>query len=108
MNDEIEPSIDKNTNNQSSAASKKPATPEQRREVKEELTAPDDNASDLQIKGLKAVLKKLKAADPSKVEMIDKLSVTTKAFTEISKEDCEKLIQKINKTLEGISTDENN
>lgn len=34
-----------------------PATPEQRQEVKRELTAPGDNATPLQIKGLKAVLK---------------------------------------------------
>ena len=104
VNDEIEPSIDKDTNNRSTAPAaekKAPATPEQRQEVKENLTAPADNASALQIKGLKAVLKKLKDADPSKEELIANIAVQTKGFTEISKSDCETLIQKITAMLEG-------
>ena len=67
-----------------------PATPEQRQEVKQELTAPEDNATALQIKGLKNVLKKLKDADPSKEEMIAQIAVQTQGFTVISKSDCEK------------------
>lgn len=78
-----------------------PATPEQRQEVKQELTAPADNATALQIKGLKAVLKKLKDADPSKEEMIAQIAVQTEGFTSISKSDCETLIQKITAMLEG-------
>lgn len=53
------------------------------------------------IKGLKAVLKKLKDADPSKEELIANIAVQTKGFTEISKSDCETLIQKITAILEG-------
>lgn len=101
VNDEIEPTIDKNTNNPGSVEKKVPATPEQRKEVKEELTAPSENASALQIKGLKAVLKKLKNADPSKEEMIANIAVQTSGFTQITKSDCEVLIQKINAMLEG-------
>lgn len=82
-------------------APKAPATPQQRQEVKEELTAPADNATTLQIKGLKSVLKKLKDADPSKEEMIAQIAVQTKGFTEISKSDCETLITKITAILEG-------
>lgn len=82
-------------------APKAPATPQQRQEVKEELTAPADNATPLQIKGLKSVLKKLKDADPSKEEMIAQIAVQTKGFTEISKSDCETLITKITTMLEG-------
>lgn len=78
-----------------------PATPEQRQEVKQELTAPADNATALQIKGLKAVLKKLKGADPSKEEMIAQIAVQTNGFTVISKADCEALIQRITAMLEG-------
>ena len=78
-----------------------PATPEQRQEVKQELTAPADNATPLQIKGLKAVLKKLKDADPSKEEMIAQIAVQTNGFTVISKADCEALIQRITAMLEG-------
>lgn len=78
-----------------------PATPEQRQEVKQELTAPADNATALQIKGLKAVLKKLKDTDPSKEEMIAQIAVQTNGFTVISKADCEALIQRITAMLEG-------
>lgn len=98
-NDEIEPQI---TNDTTAEAPKKaPATPEQRQEVKQELTAPAENASTLQIKGLKAVLKKLKDKDPSKEEMIAKIAVETQGFTVISKSDCETLINRISEMLEG-------
>lgn len=80
---------------------KAPATPEQRQEVKQELTAPADKATALQIKGLKNVLKKLKDADPSKEEMIAQIAVQTQGFTVISKSDCETLINKISEMLEG-------
>ena len=79
--------------------SKAPATPEKREEIKENLTAPADNATPLQIKGLKTVLKKLKDADPSKEEMIAKIALETKSFTVISKADCEKLIEKVSEIL---------
>ena len=82
-------------------APKAPVTPQQRQEVKQELTAPSDNATALQIKGLKNVLKKLKDADPSKEEMVAQIAVQTKGFTEISKADCETLINKISTMLEG-------
>lgn len=78
-----------------------PVTPEQRQEVKQELTAPEDNATALQIKGLKNVLKKLKDADPSKEEMIAQIAVQTQGFTVISKSDCETLITRITAMLEG-------
>jgi len=63
--------------------------------------APKANATALQIKGLKNVLKKLKDADPSKEEMVAQIAVQTKGFTEISKADCETLINKISTMLEG-------
>lgn len=83
------------------AAPKAPATPQQRQEVKEELTAPADNATTLQIKGLKSVLKKLKDSDPTKEELIAQIAVQTRGFTEISKSDCEALITRITAMLEG-------
>ena len=98
-NDEIEPQITNDT--PAEAPKKAPATPEQRQEVKQELTAPAENASTLQIKGLKAVLNKLKDKDPSKEEMIAKIAVETQGFTVISKSDCETLINRISEMLEG-------
>ena len=95
-NDDIDASAET-----SSSPKAPPATPEQRQEVKKELTSPSDNATPLQIKGLKNVLKKLKAIDPTKEEMITKIAVQTEGFTVISKADCETLIQRITAMLEG-------
>lgn len=97
-NDEIEANLGKDTS--APVEHKAPATPEQREEVKQELTAPEDNATTLQIRGLKKVLKELKDKDPSKEEMIAKIAVETKGFTEISKSDCEELIKRITEMLE--------
>ena len=101
--DDIEPNIDNSTNNQAQTAiathKSAPATAEQRQEVKEEITAPNDNATDLQIKSLKNVLKKWKEADPSKEEAIAEIAVNTNGFTTISKADCEALIQGITAKL---------
>ncbi len=99
VNDEIELTINEETNKQESGKTK-PATAKERSQVKENLTDIDGKASDLQIKGLKNVLKKLKAKDESNDEFIAEIAVNTKSFTEITKSDCEKLIQKVNKMLD--------
>ena len=91
------------------------ATPKISHELKENTPAPinlapaekpltnaDGNASEIQIKQLKEVLKKLKAADPSKEDLITKIAVETKAFTVISKADCEALTVKIGEMLKGV------
>lgn len=93
-------SIDSELGKDEPVKAKAPATPKQRQEVKEELTATENNATALQIKGLKKVLKELKDKDPSKEEMIAKIAVETKGFTEISKSDCEELIKRITEMLE--------
>ena len=66
------------------------------------LTNVNGNASDIQIKQLKEGLKTLKAKDPSKEEMIAKLAVETKGFTEITKGDCETLIVKIGEMIKEV------
>lgn len=83
-----------------SANKKIPVTAEQRKKDKESLTGTDGNATPLQIKGLKAVLKKLREADPSKENMIAEIAVQTEGFTVITKSDCEALINRINDMLE--------
>jgi len=82
-------------------AKKAPATPVERSEIKDNLTAPTENASELQIKGLKNVLNKLKEAHPDKNELVNRISVETQGLTVISKADCEKLIEKISAMLEA-------
>ena len=78
-----------------------PVTPEKRQEVTKNLTAPDGNATELQIKGLKAALAKLREADPTKEDFITQVAMQTNGLTEISKADCEKLVQAITTMLEA-------
>ena len=94
VNDEIEPNI-----NEKAPVNKAPATMQERAEVKTNLTAPENPATDLQIKGLKGVLKKLKEAQSDKEEFITQIAVETDSFKNLSKEDCEALIQKVTKML---------
>lgn len=81
-------------------AKQPPATPAERAEIKDNLTAPAEQASELQITGLKNVLKKIRQAFPDKEEMVNAITVQTQSFTAISKEDCEKLIERLNAMLE--------
>lgn len=81
-------------------AKQPPATPAERADIKGNLTSPTEQASDLQITGLKNVLKKIRQAFPDKEELVNSVAVQTQSFTVISKEDCEKLIEKLNAMLE--------
>ena len=77
-----------------------PVTPEKRQEVTKNLTAPEGNATELQIKGLKAAMAKLRETDPTKEDFITQIALQTNGLTEISKADCEKLVQAITTMLE--------
>jgi hypothetical protein len=78
-----------------------PVTPEKRQEVTKTLTDPEGNATELQIKGLKAAMAKLLETDPSKEDFVAQIALQTNGLTEISKTDCEKLVQAITAMLEG-------
>ena len=78
-----------------------PVSEEKRQEVTKTLTDPESNATELQIKGLKAALLKLREADPSKEDMITQIAMQTNGFTTISKADCEELIKRVTVMLEG-------
>ena len=65
------------------------------------LTDSNGNASELQIKQMKELLKKLREKDASKEEWIAQIAVDTKGFTVISKAECEKLVGEINEVLNG-------
>ena len=99
--DGIEANIGKDNAPTTNNVKKAPATPVERAEIKDNLTAPTENASELQIKGLRNVLQKLREAHPDKNELVNKISVETQGFTVISKADCEKLIEKISAMLEA-------
>ena len=72
-----------------------PATIDIAPTVDKPLTDANGNASEIQIKQLKTVLKQLKDVDPTKEELITKIAVETQGFTVISKADCEALTLKI-------------
>ncbi len=76
-----------------------PVTPEKRQEVTKTLTAPEGNATELQIKGLKTALVKLLEVDPSKEDMVSQIALQTNGFTNISKADCEELIKGVTAML---------
>lgn len=102
--DSIDANIGSGDNTQpTSTKSTVPTTPAQRGAIKDKLTGTREPASELQIKSLKSVLKKLKEVDPSKEEMIGEIAIQTKSFTDISKSDCEKLIQKITGLLGDVA-----
>lgn len=88
------------------APKKKPATTEQRQEIKKTLTNSDGEADDLQKTALKAALKKLKEIDPSKEEFIQKIAVKTNKFTSIKKAACEQLILTVNEMIDNYIQDD--
>lgn len=99
--DEIDAGIKGSTTPETTTTTVKPTTVTLT-PAEKPLTNADGNASDIQIKQLKEVLKKLKDADPSKEELIAKIAVETKAFTVISKADCEALTVKIGEMLKEV------
>ena len=80
-------------------ARKMPATAQERKEIKEELTAADAPASELQVTALKNALSTLMDKQPDEEEFVQKIAVKTKGFTEITKQQCEELINGISDML---------
>lgn len=88
------------------APKKKPATTEQREEIKKSLTNSDGEADDLQKTALKAALKKLKEIDPSNEEFIQTIAIKTEGFTKVKKAACEQLILTVNEMIENYNIEE--
>ena len=78
-----------------------PATPAQRQEVTNNLTNPEGNATELQIKGLKTAMAKLLETDPTQEDFVAQIAMQTDGLTKITKADCETLVQAITTLLEG-------
>lgn len=78
---------------------KKPKTPSERNEIKEEITSIDSPADELQISALKNALKTLLETDPTQEEFVQQIALKTNGFTDISKEQCEALINGITDIL---------
>ena len=91
-------------------APKPPATAEERAEVKKELTAPEGNADELQIKQLKKAMRTLK--DKAKKTIFEKpteewlaaVAVQTDGFKSLSKTYCAKFMEKVAEKMEEIES----
>lgn len=88
-------------------APKAPATPQERAEVKRELTNADGMADALQLSQFKKAMKALKDKvkdsayhDPVE-EWMAQIAIRTKGFAEISKADCAKLLTRVSEMMEG-------
>ena len=77
-----------------------PATPEQREDLKNELTNKNGPATKMQINSLKKILKQLREVDPDQEEFIAAIAQKTDNFTNITKSACEQLILKIGEMIE--------
>lgn len=99
-NDAIEDLTDKPTDEKKDAPKKsnKPATPKERKEVKEELINQDGKATDTQIKAIKNGLKKLRSKDDSYESYIAKSVKKIKAG--LSKTEAEDLLIEIGDKIE--------
>ncbi len=78
-----------------------PATPEEREEIKKELTDKNGPATKMQINSLKKILKQLREVDPDQEEFIATIAQKTNNFTNITKNACEQLILKIGEMIEA-------
>ena len=76
-----------------------PATPLERQEIKQELTAAEAPADELLTNALKAAVKKLRLAGGNDDRCV-KIALDTHGFTEVSKSKAEALINAINAELE--------
>lgn len=80
-------------------AGTQPTTPPAETPSAKPLTNANGNASDIQIKQLKEVLKKLREIDPSSEDLIAQIAVDTQGFKVISKAECEKLTKEISEKI---------
>lgn len=105
--DQIDSLPDKPTVTSAPVASKS-ATPEQRAEIKAELTSADNQASELQVKSLKNALKALKQLLPDSKDYIKELLSKTNSLKSLSKADCENYITEIIKKMKEIEDKQRN
>lgn len=75
--------------------SSKPVTPAERKDIKEELTSNEGQASEDQVETLKALLKKLMEMDPEQEEFVQEVAMKTNSFTEIKATACDALIENL-------------
>ena len=84
---------------------KAPATVEERKEAKKELTA-ETMANEDQIKTLKTLCKKLKELDESQEDFINQIAMKTEGFTTISADKCTALCTNLEEMIGAYGTAE--
>ena len=82
----------------------KPVTAAERETIKGELTDADGNADELQIQALKAALKALMELDPDQENFVQEVAVKTESFTNITKANCEALINGVKEMIAAYDT----
>lgn len=80
---------------------KPPATVEERKEAKKELTAADGQASADEIKILKGLCKELREKDETQEEFVQKIALKTDSFTNISQSACTALCENLKGMIEA-------
>jgi hypothetical protein len=101
--DEIEPTTVPNNEQVSTivSAPKAPLTANERAETAKEIVAADEPASELQISGLKKLMKKLGKTEDTKLrKVIAKIGTETTNLTNVTKAGCEKYIKLCNKAYD--------
>ena len=79
---------------------KKPASPEKRKEIKDQLTGEENApATEEEVKALKNILKELLNVDPAQEEFVNDIAVKTEGFKVINKGQCSALIEGVTAML---------
>lgn len=105
LDESVDESGDENPTPKEPVGNTKPATPEERSDIKKELTDTEAPATKLQITQLKKSLKMLREADPSQEDFIQQVAEATEQFTSVTKSACEKLMLKIGELIDEASED---
>ena len=82
----------------------KPVTAAERETIKGKLTDAEGNADELQIQALKAALKALMELDPDQENFVQEVAVKTDSFTNITKANCEALINGVKEMIAAYNT----
>ena len=82
----------------------KPVTAAERETIKGKLTDAEGNADELQIQALKAALKALMELDPDQENFVQEVAVKTDSFTNITKANCEALINGVKEMIAAYDT----
>lgn len=79
---------------------KAPPSEKERKDIAKELAGADEQANELQIKGLKRTLKQLIEKNADYEELGNQIAIKTDSFTNITKNECEELIKGLKQKLQ--------